>query len=707
MLPARAAELRSFAQAVRARADVFVRALRVLGSVFVNGVSTRALVWALTLGAGNVGCGASKAPDAAVARPLERPKTGAASAPSEARAPVDQRALKLQARWASPQCGVSSVGIDPLAFPVSMASSAEGRLLSVGGKLLNIETGRVADAPIDATYGIQAVPGTDYFATHASSRSPQPPAVWNEQGEVVYRCPPDGAAAGAGAGQPPLSPAVLDKLCKRASLTPDGPYATLGALASLLPATDARLSRQADVILQTSRDSRGTWLSVWRRGKKGASLDQVAVNKAPLDSWGKSAISDDGNTVAYAVGRSLYLFHQGARPSEEEILLDRQVKGLTFTRSSQEVTVLQTGRVGKVVRGQVEPLFEFAEVPYQKPGRVDEGPLVVQLTQPTRIQLNTDALLSSPVSQQPVERGSVSPDGALVARSSADGVIVEATVSEAKQSRSLKLKVSSDDSSTYGSPSVHEIRWSPDGRRLLAVSRFDEVGRAIVGRLDELDVASGETLWTSMQAPQEVLATREGWVLVDSDVQRIEDGKTVYSGEGGATVAVDADLLVSLHGSTVSLVGAEGLLRKLELAKRRPGHVWQTEVDRQGRWLAIASEEGVAVVALKDGKERLWAPGLVRTAFENPALLGWQGSVLFMRRAKDYLLFEARSQTQLVLGLASHSDAPPQFYAISPNGFVDASPELFRWLSADGKPLPPTCHHPGVLREWLAEVNGI
>ncbi len=676
-----------------------------LGSVFVNGLSARVLGWALALGAGNVGCGASKPPDAAVAGPTERPKTVVAPAPSEASATVDRRAAKLQARWASPQCGVSRVDINLLAFPVSMDSSAEGRILSVGSKLLNVATGSVADAPIDATYGIQVVPGTDYFATHPSSRAPEPPAVWNEQGEVIYRCPSSGAVAGASAGHPPLSPGVLEKLCKRTSLSPDGPYAALGSLASLLPATDARLARQADVILRTSRDSRGTWLTMWRRGKKGAPLDQMAVNKTPLDSWGKSAISDDGNTVAYAVGRSLHLFHLGARPSEEEISLDRQVKSLTFTRGSQDVTVLQTGRVGRVVRGQVEPLFEFAEVPYQKSGRVDEGPLFIELVQPTRIQLNTDALLSSPVSQQPVVRGSLSPDGVLLARSSADGVVVESTVSEAKQSSSLNIKVSSDDISTYGSPSVHEIRWSPDGRRLLAVSRFDEVGRAIVGRLDELDVASGETLWTSMQAPQEVLATREGWVLVDSDVKRIEDGKTVYSGEGSAAVAVDADLLVSLHGGTVSLVGAEGLRRKLELAPRRPGHVWQTEVDRQGRWLAIASEDGVAVVDLKDGTERLWAPGLVRTAFENPALLGWQGSVLFMRRAKDYLLFDARSRTQMVLGLASRSDAPPQFYAISPNGFVDGSPELLAQLSSDGKPLPAACQHPGLLTEWLSEVT--
>ncbi|MGC4066366.1 MAG: hypothetical protein QM784_17390 [Polyangiaceae bacterium] len=231
------------------------------------------------------------------------------------------------------------------------------------------------------------------------------------------------------------------------------------------------------------------------------------------------------------------------------------------------------------------------------------------------------------------------------------------------------------------------------------------MGRAIVGRADEFDVESGDTVWSTSELPEIVLPTRGGWVLTfESEIRRIEGGKTVYSADGEGAVTED-DLLVSLHEGIVSLVGSEGLRREVELAEKRSGYIWQMNVEPQGRWLAYATQHGVAVVDLHDGSERLWLPGLLQASPSDPVLLGWKGSVVFMRREEDYLLFDARSQTQLVLGLEVHADAPPQFYAISPSGFVDGSPELVAQLSSEGKPLPVSCQHPGLLREWLADVN--
>jgi len=569
-----------------------------------------------------------------------------------------------------------------------MVPSAAGRVLLVGGKLLDVASGRVADVPADVTYGFQVIPGTDYFATTLDRRASEPPIVWNGRGEVVYRCATESASADGASVQ--LSPAVLDALCAGTSLAPAGTAQSSGQVA-----------RRGDAVLVTTRDERGTWLSVQRKGK-----GPIAVNTTPLDSWGQSAISDDGSTVAYTVGLALTVFHLGARRSAEEVTLDRRVKGLVFTRGSQQVTLLQAGRVGRVADRTIQPLFEFAETPYQEPRRLGVGPLVVGLVAPEQIELRAEALLASPVSKQPKVEGWMSPDGVLVAHAHADGVLVGRTHAAAEAPRLFRTEVSKDELSTHGWPTVDDVRWSPDGKRLLVVTRFPEAGRVSVGRLDEFDVASGQSTWTSRQAPLDVIGTRNGWVLIDRHVERIEHGRSVYAAEGTAAVAADVDLLVSLQQVTVSFVGAQGLEHQVELEKRHQGAVLQTEVDRQGRWLAMAFAAGVAVIDLEDGRELRWSPAVLRGEQAGSVLLGWQGALLFVRRERDYLLFDARSRTELTLGLAKLSDAPPQFYAISPNGLVEASPEFLRHLSSEGQPLPAACHRPGLLREWLADVAG-
>ncbi|MGC4066367.1 MAG: hypothetical protein QM784_17395 [Polyangiaceae bacterium] len=416
--------------------------------------SARILGCALMLGAGQVGCATSKAPKAAVAKRPEQPQAVPAPAPQEASKLVDQRMTKLQLRWASLQCGVAQVDVNRVPAIASLSSSAEGRVLVLGGKLLNVETGVVAEAPVDASYGFWAVPGTDYFATSTSWRTP-PLAVWNGRGEVLYRCGAGGAPGSDMGGSPPLPQAELDAICKagvEGVSLPEHPL-SVELKAQAKGYSGAGIARRAEAVVLSRRDSEGTWLTVWQKGR-----GLVRLNKTPLASWGWSAISDDAKTVAYAHDRNLYLYHLGAKPSEEGILLDRKVKSLLFTRGSQDVTVLQAGRVGKVVDGQVQPLFVFAEVPFQKPSRVDAGTWFVDLVQPTRIQLNIDAMLSSPVSTQPVSRGNVSPDGALVARPSGQSVSVESTAAARQQRKLLEVAVSNEARSSYGSPSVERSR---------------------------------------------------------------------------------------------------------------------------------------------------------------------------------------------------------------------------------------------------------
>jgi WD40 repeat protein len=401
---------------------------------------------------------------------------------------------------------------------------------------------RVVDLPGDRV--VRAFPGPD--APVERDR-----AVWSADGRVVVLSDPAGGARsvrvddGAPAG-PPLPGAVVERI------SADG--------TTLLGEVPGGLHRA------------GAERVVWDVA--------TGAERATLPNTGTAALARDGGAIAWAADGRLVVRELATGAVRFEVPApEGRVSFLDADRAVAVAGRDQTLSVFDAASGRPR-----AQVPLPAAPSASLGTATAAADAPVAAASSSGVVqaVSVPPARAPGPAAlaaltalDVSPDGALLAV----GARGDARVRVLDRVTGVVLR-----ELRVGDAGVRDVRWFPDGRRVVAAGRD--------GVVWALDAATGAVAWTSILAEGGMVSAAVPWR--DEVVAVREDG-----------------LVARLDGATGARLG------ELPTTARTP---WSAEVSADGRWLAVTgrghTDPLVTLHDLRDGGVRVLGAGSAyRSAF--------------------------------------------------------------------------------------------